>query len=39
MVQESETIDLGTASVETKGPIGQGDDVVLAQKNPGLSDD
>ncbi|WP_324698902.1 benenodin family lasso peptide [Novosphingobium sp. RL4] len=39
MVQESDTIDLGTASVETKGPIGTGGDFVLAQNQPGLSDD
>jgi len=39
MVQENDTIDLGAASAETKGPIGSGDDAVLAQKNPGLSDD
>ncbi|EIZ78128.1 hypothetical protein WSK_3266 [Novosphingobium sp. Rr 2-17] len=32
-------IDLGAASVETKGPIGEGSDLVLGQNPAGLSDD
>jgi len=39
MERENTVIDLGSASVETRGPIGAGDDFVLRQNQPGLSDD
>jgi hypothetical protein len=39
MEREDIVIDLGSASVETKGPVGQGNDIVLALEQPGLSDD
>ena len=39
MEREDTVIDLGSASVETRGPIGQGNDLVLALEQPGLSDD
>lgn len=39
MEREDTVIDLGTASVETKGPLGEGGDIVLARDQVGLSDD
>jgi len=39
MEREDNVIDLGIASVETKGPLGVGEDAVLAQIQAGLSDD
>ena len=37
--QHDDLIDLGAASVETKGPIGTGIDDVLRQSAGGISDD
>jgi hypothetical protein len=39
MERTEDLIDLGAATVETKGPIGQGFDEVLARRLAGLSDD
>ncbi|PZQ50554.1 MAG: hypothetical protein DI555_22775 [Novosphingobium pentaromativorans] len=39
MEREDTVIDLGAATVETRGPIGQGNDLVLALEQPGLTDD
>ena len=39
MEREDIVIDLGSAREETKGPIGVGNDFVLALDQPGLSDD
>ena len=39
MERENDVIDLGTASVETKGPFGPKPDIALGQVQPGLSDD
>ncbi|MGO4169925.1 benenodin family lasso peptide [Novosphingobium sp. YAF33] len=39
MEREDTVIDLGSATAETKGPIGQGNDLVLALEQPGLTDD
>jgi hypothetical protein len=35
----ADLVELGTASVETQGPIGTVEDVVLLQEVAGLSDD
>jgi hypothetical protein len=39
MEREDDVIDLGTASVETKGPFGPRPDIGLGQVHAGLSDD
>lgn len=39
MEREDDVIDLGTASVETKGPGGPVDDLALGIVQTGLSDD
>lgn len=39
MEREDDLIDLGTASVETKGPFGPIQDVANGQFLPGLADD
>ena len=37
--REDDVIDLGIASVETKGPFGREPDIGLGQGVPGLADD
>lgn len=39
MERIEDLIDLGVATIETKGPIGVGGDEVLARKPAGLSND
>lgn len=39
MERNANVIDLGTATVETKGPIGMGFDEVLRQDAAGIADD
>ncbi|MBA3898561.1 MAG: benenodin family lasso peptide [Sphingomonadaceae bacterium] len=39
MQRNDEVLDLGSATVETRGPIGDGADDVLQRKAAGLSDD
>lgn len=39
MKRTAKLIDLGAATVETKGPIGQGGDEVLARKSAGISNE
>jgi len=39
MERQENTIDLGTASAETRGPVGTGFDMVLGQGAQALSDD
>ncbi|WP_157081188.1 benenodin family lasso peptide [Novosphingobium naphthalenivorans] len=39
MEREDDLIDLGTASVETKGPAGPVEDFAIGQVLAGLSDD
>ncbi|WP_324698906.1 benenodin family lasso peptide [Novosphingobium sp. RL4] len=39
MEREDDTIELGAASIGTKGSLGEGGDMVLCQNMPGLSDD
>ena len=39
MKRTAKLIDLGTATIETKGPIGTGFDDVLRQDAAGIADD
>ena len=39
MEREDDVIDLGTASAETKGPVGPKPDIGIGEVLPGLSDD
>lgn len=38
-MEREDVIDLGAASIETKGDAGPFGDVILTQLNPGLNDD
>lgn len=39
MEREDDIIDLGTASVETKGSVGPGQDEIQSRKLAGIADD
>jgi len=39
MTRETKTIELGTASIVTKGAVGPGFDIRLQQASPGLARD
>jgi hypothetical protein len=39
MEREDDVIDLGTASIETRGPFGPKEDIGLGQVPAGLADD